>query len=268
MKKEFSHYDILRWEVFEKLFPQMLYDGGDEACTRFFNSVCEDGQELAYFIYKSLCSNDKVECPYKSEDFKTECLSRGNINMVKIQLPEHNPDISDILRVYVVYSGKTDDPSARLYFIVRRFVEGQVVVMYVSRQLETLRIEEITDHAGDMEYEYWRIAVSYTKIVCDMMAERELKERNWSRDWSTFDWEPVREKLRSGKQDIGITRDEFIEFMDWYALSSPKDYDRSAMFILLSELGVPDEKAQYLSEHLEEFQALLTKFESEEKGSE
>lgn len=256
MKKETDYHDRLRWELFEKLMPQMLYCGDDDERNKIFESLREDAQGLTYYIYQSVCGIDKEECRYKAEDFQAEVLSRGNIGMIKIRLPEHNPDVSDILRVYVVYSEKADELSSRLYFIVKRFVEGQVVIMYINSQLEALSVEEITDHAGNMEYEYWRIAVNYARIICDMFAEKELAERHWSRDWDTFDWESVREKLRNGGQDIGITRDEFMEFLDWYSLSSPADYGRSALFILLCEMGVPAEKAKQLSEHMEEFFSL------------
>ena len=46
-------------------------------------------------------------------------------------------------------------------------------------------------------------------------------ERKWMKDWENFDWEPVKEALDKKEKegikdmDIGITIDEFLDFMGW-----------------------------------------------------
>ncbi|MDE5909325.1 MAG: hypothetical protein K2H52_11380 [Lachnospiraceae bacterium] len=257
MEKEFDHYDVLKWELFEKLFPKMIYDGDEKSCTDFFNSLREEPQALTYAMFESMCSDDKAECPYKAEDFQAEVLSRGNIGMVKIQPPQGSQNVSSILRAYVVFSGKEGGIPVRLYFFVKRFIEGQVFIMYVNRQYEILKVEEITDYMDDIEREHYGIVKSYACIVYDMMAEQETAERQWSRDWSTFDWDSVRKSLGDRGTDIGLTRDECLEFLDWYALNNPGDYARKSVYIILREMGLNEKHAAYLSGHLDMLEALL-----------
>ncbi|MCM1217825.1 MAG: hypothetical protein NC548_25315 [Lachnospiraceae bacterium] len=100
------------------------------------------------------------------------------------------------------------------------------------------------------------------------MEDKEMEERNWSRDWNAFDWESVRARLEGGEQDIGMTEEEFHEFMDWYALSSPEDYGRAVLYILLVRQGIPEEKAEFLSGHMEELVAVWKQQESAQENSE
>lgn len=265
MEKNFDHYDLLRWELFERLFPKMLLHGSDEVRDDFFRRLRDDSQGLTFAMFESLCMEDKVDCPYKAEDFQTEVLSRGNIGMVKIQPPEPNPDISISLRAYVVYSEKADKLPGRLYFIIKRFKEGQVFLMYVNEE-EALKVEELTDHAGDMEFEYWRIAVSYARISCDRMMQEQAAGMEWSRDWKVFDWDDVEKRLDSGSHDIGITRDEWLEYMQWFSINDPEGFAGTVVCILLKEMGFSDKEALYYSEHADELAELLKKFKEQDRG--
>lgn len=260
MEKEFDHYEVLKWELFEKLFPKMIYYGGEGERDDFFRSLREDGQRLAFMMFEALCMEDKVDCPYKTEDFQAEAISRGNIGMVKIQPPECSPKSSGILRAYVAYSEKADAPQARLYFFIKRFAGGEAILMYADQKGEALKVEELTGHMGDIEYEYWRVAASYARIICDRVAKEQKTGKEWSRDWAAFDWEAVREKLDGGRHDIGITKDEWLEYMQWVSINDPAGYETTVMCIFLKEAGFSDKEAVYFSEHMDELAELFKKY--------
>lgn len=100
----------------------------------------------------------------------------------------------------------------------------------------------------------------------DEEAEHSTK---WSKDWKEFDWESVKEKLAIAENklaknegtkeelDIGITLDEFTEYLRWFAEDSPEEYDRLLLYIALKQKGVEDEQIDYWMAHLEELEQLL-----------
>lgn len=60
------------------------------------------------------------------------------------------------------------------------------------------------------------------------------KLEKWSRDWKHFDWRPVREnlkkaekKIRKGQEidfDIGISKEELIEYFIWLKETYPLEF--------------------------------------------
>lgn len=52
----------------------------------------------------------------------------------------------------------------------------------------------------------------------------------WSRDWSTFDWNEIERKMdaiQAGDADVflGITREEFQEYLSWLGIYDPELFD-------------------------------------------
>ncbi|MGN0315904.1 MAG: hypothetical protein ACI4EG_14090 [Fusicatenibacter sp.] len=66
----------------------------------------------------------------------------------------------------------------------------------------------------------------------------------WSRDWSTFDWEEIEQKMdaiQSGRTDVelGITREEFQEYLGWLNIHEPELFDT---FLALQQLKAAEEQ--------------------------
>lgn len=62
--------------------------------------------------------------------------------------------------------------------MIKRFRSGNVFNIYVTPEEENLLGEELTDHVGDMEYEYWKLARDYSKIVLqDIMLDRKPEKK-------------------------------------------------------------------------------------------
>lgn len=116
--------------------------------------------------------------PYEKEDFEVNVFERGGINFLQILFPSYNPNINDILRTYLLFSKLADGSYMIRYFVIKRFRSGNVFNIYVTPEEENLLGEELTDHVGDMEYEYWKLARDYSKIVLqDIMLDRKPEKK-------------------------------------------------------------------------------------------
>lgn len=84
--------------------------------------------------------------------------------------------------------------------------------------------------------------------------------RKWSRDWSEFDWEPVMAKLKEMKEkgadkadyDVGISREEFLEYLDWLNQTDEEGYYKAVLSIQLSEMGFDENQVETLVAHPDE----------------
>lgn len=69
-------------------------------------------------------------------------------------------------------------------------------------------------------------------------------EQKWSHNWKTFDWDAVKEKLDCFEStegayniDLGICREEFLEYLDWLSQNEPLELARLQLYRLLMEAG-------------------------------
>lgn len=110
-------------------------------------------------------------------DFEVNYFERGGINYVQIILPEIIPSkgANNILRAYVLYSGRDGKIDAYKYFLIKKFAEnGQLSIVNKDGPKDIgLLGHELTKHVGDMEYEYWALANDYA-----MLMVREFREEN------------------------------------------------------------------------------------------
>ena len=90
--------------------------------------------------------------------------------------------------------------------------------------------------------------------------------KNWSRDWAGFDWTQVVEKLEKmkGKErddkagyDVGISREEFLEYLEWLNRNDKEGYYRAVLSIQLSEIGLDDGQIETLVAHPDELIRIL-----------
>ena len=165
MGKGYCKYDCLRYELFETLLPEMLYRGTEKEKDEFFSSLKQDGKTLIHDMYKIMCEDDGMPYPYGKIEFGVEAFERGGVNILQILLPPYNPNISDILRAYILYMERGDGRGTKRYFVVKRFKDGNVSILYVNAEMEVLLGEDLTGHIGDMEYEYHKLVSDYAKIL-------------------------------------------------------------------------------------------------------
>ena len=165
MGKEYDGYDCLRFELFETLIPAMLYKGTEKDKNEFFGFLKQDGKAFIHDMYQTLCEEDGLPYPHEKAEFEAEVIERGGVNILQILLPPYNPNISDILRAYLLFAKHGDSIDTRRYFVIKRFKNGKIFILYANPQCEQLLEEELTEHTGDMEYEYWKLVRTYAKVI-------------------------------------------------------------------------------------------------------
>ena len=101
-------------------------------------------------------------------------------------------------------------------------------------------------------------------------------ERKWMKDWENFDWEPVKEALDKKEKegikdmDVGITIDEFLDFMGWLLVHDKAMFSKLMLSMQLVEMGLSMEQALYVArnEELQEEILVLLENKLREMGKE
>lgn len=99
----------------------------------------------------------------------------------------------------------------------------------------------------------------------------------WSRDWENFNWEAVREKIERAEEelkqgvgnkeeyDIGITAEQFVEFLQWFQENAPEEYNRFVVYMILREKGLEEQEITFCLSHPEELKQALELLQRENK---
>lgn len=266
----------------------MLYEGTEEQKGEFFRLLIHDGKNVIHNMYNVLCTDDKLPYPYEKEDFEVNMLGRGGIRILQIVLPPYNPNISDILRAYLLFTRLQNGSYIKRYFVIKRFKEGNVFNLCITPEMEKLLGEELTEHVGDMEYEYWKLVRDYSRVIFrDNQSKKKQgkiqQEGNekaesgedgsdtekWSMDWRNFDWEAVMKKLQIAEKelarnggdkklyDIGVTQEQFQEYFRWLHENMPEEYGMFMLYVLLREKGAEEEDIEFCLSHPEELMQAL-----------
>ena len=178
MEKEYDRYDCLRYELFETLLPEMLYKGTEKEKDKFGELLKQNGKTFIHDVYQTLCEDDGLPYPYENSDFEVGIFERGGVNILQILLPPYNPNINDILRAYLLFTKSDDSKDTRRYFVIKRFKDGKIFILYANPECEKLLGEELTEHIGDMEYEYWRLVRSFGETILLDMRENKGNSAN------------------------------------------------------------------------------------------
>lgn len=127
-------------------------------------------ENVAYELFKRMCKEDGVECPYDENDFYIEKVTLAGLHFVCISIPESSPCVSYALRVYFVTVCERENPEKKhtRYFYIKKFREIEKVhVMYVSPKEELILGTELTDRADDRAYERCAIAKHFMRVLID-----------------------------------------------------------------------------------------------------
>lgn len=246
MEMDCNYEDLIRWELFEKLLPQMLYTGQEDKRDAVFRYLKNEGQSFVFSMFLDLCREDMRPCPYSEKEFKSKNISRGTVEMIQVELPPYNSGISDILRVYVLYPKTSSHISDKLYFIIKRFMTGEAIVLYAPAAGDPVEVADLSGHLDDMEFEYKALEASYARIRKDI----EISKDKWSRNWGSFDWEDLRRRIDEG-QDLGLSQEECLELFSWISKEDKKLYSDIVCSLLLQKRGIPKDIANFCAEHPE-----------------
>lgn len=268
MEQDSTYYSYLRSNFFEKLIPRIVYYGSERERYRFFQQLRDNGRNFIYYLFNMVYADEIPSYPYEKDNFILDVIQRDNVLIIQLFLPAYNPNADDILRTYLVFDKNNNDILSKKYFVTKRFSNGQNFIIYITPQLKELTLEELTIYEGNMEYEYQILINNYYKILeeeTSVVSQKKRKtdnnqivsdnEQEWSRDWSNFNLKETVAKLDKaemqskqkgiplGTIDIGITQEEFLEYLHWIYNNDSKDLLRLSLYVLLKEAGATHEKA-------------------------
>lgn len=69
------------------------------------------------------------------------------------------------------------------------------------------------------------------------------------KNWESFNWQPVLQKLRAGDEEIGLSEGEFLEFLDWLSRNKTDLFEQFILCLALTETGLSKEEALFWSVH-------------------
>lgn len=89
-------------------------------------------------------------------------------------------------------------------------------------------------------------------------------KREWSRDWTQFDWSQVKRKLEAMQEGdekaghgVGITREEFLEYLNWLRQNDNDGYYKAVLSMQLAEIGLNDSQIETLVSHPDELKKIV-----------
>ena len=176
---DYNKYDLLKYELFEQLLPSLLYSLDEEKYKMFMEDLTSETVNLVYQLFTKLCKEDKVECPYKKEDFAIDIVDEAGLEFVIVSIPAWSPQINSVLRIYIITARERENPDKKhtRYFYIKKFADkGMVHVMYVSPSDELLLGDEVTNHVGDMAYERRTVARNLMVVLIDELHLRKGAE--------------------------------------------------------------------------------------------
>lgn len=118
---------------------------------------------------------------------------------------------------------------------VMDIVEAQTDYQSITENVSDEEISGVFDAVTDMVFGNQSIDIG-TGVNAQL--------KTWSRDWDQFDWESVERKLQQNPEimygnsvdfsaSIGLSREEFLEFLEWFSMKHPEG---SAYYMIAATL--------------------------------
>lgn len=140
MEQDSTNYSYLRSNFFEKQIPPMIYCGSEKERRHFFYQLRDNGRDFIYFLFNMIYADKIPSYSYEKNNFMLDVIHKDDVFMIQILLPAYNPNTDDILRTYLIFDKHNDDIAAKKYFIIKRFSNGQIFIIYISPQLKGLTL--------------------------------------------------------------------------------------------------------------------------------
>lgn len=174
----YDHGDLLKAEMFEHLFPGLFYHGTKKDQLITIDEMTKTGKQLLEYLFRKMCDEDGKTYPYPDDYFDVETFERGGMSFIQIHAPLRNPSVSEIYRVYIVYTRNrsTQELVYWRYFFVKKFWDTQLSFpFYIDPEMNILIGDEVPDNQNDFDHEIWQISHTYLHVIASEFAD-ENKE--------------------------------------------------------------------------------------------
>lgn len=158
--------DLLKVEMFEHLFPGLFYHGTQKEQLDTIDVMLKDGNNFIKYIYHKICAEDGIEYPYTDDDFKVDTFERGGIYFIRLHVPGRNPDITEVHRVYILYTKLRDTQEIVYwrYFTIKKFWDSkETFLFYIDPEMNILIGDEVPD--DDLNKEVNIVAHTYLHMI-------------------------------------------------------------------------------------------------------
>lgn len=258
MKQNSNIVDNIRCYYFENILPHMIYSGNLLEQKSFLDKLRFNGEDFINFTYNFLCQ-DIMYLPLNIEyKFKVNIIKKSIFNLIQIVLPPHNPKIDDVLRAYLVFY-HCNYTLIEKYFLIKQSSKGKKYIIYINPKIEGFIMEELCTLNDDMDFEYHKLIINCFEIITSDTLSNTAKEnpntQNWSKDWKNFDWSEIERNIDKMTErinrhdskldifDVGITQEEFTEYLKWLSINNPTEHFKIMLYISLRNAGVSPDKA-------------------------
>lgn len=87
----------------------------------------------------------------------------------------------------------------------------------------------------------------------------------WSRDWKNFKWDEVKKRLDNvekeeagnGEYDVGRTKKELLEYLDWLCKNAPEEYFKVVFGLQMMEGGLSENDVAVCMAHMEDIKKAM-----------
>lgn len=175
--EKYNKYDLLKYELFEQLLPRLLYTLSEEQKKVFLEEIEAEAGNMVYELFKRLCDEDGIDCPYCEDDFPAEAVHEGGLSFISVAIPESEFQVNQVLRVYFLtaHERQNHEKQHTRYFYIKKFIDkGMVHVMYISPKEEPMLGDELTNHMDDRAYERRALARNFMIILMDEFHPEEI----------------------------------------------------------------------------------------------
>lgn len=165
---EFDKYDMLQYELFEQLIPELLYHAEKEIRKLLLENLQSEYPGSVYDLFEKLCEDDQINCPYSESDFAVKYFEVGGIEFVEIAVPGTTNQINHCIRAYVLSAHERENPDEKhvRYFIIKKFRGNEgIYAMYVSPDGELQLGSDLTGRLEDRDYEYRAVGRDFIMVL-------------------------------------------------------------------------------------------------------
>ena len=183
MNRMYTDYDRLRIELFEMLFPRVLYGGTEEEQNAMFHALCEDGNNLVHDLYATMCVQEDYTLT-GAEKYAAEIQALSGITQLGFDNTRYAEEESfaeffdvskeEIIEFYkrkalynkyfLAMSGQTQDIFNDLMSEYQKFTERQKAQEKIQSYWENISVlnSNVSKYFQEHRYEY---ATNYIEVI-------------------------------------------------------------------------------------------------------
>lgn len=155
--------ECIKYEFIHEIMPNLLYSGTYEEDEMLLQGLhIYRGRQLCT-LFQEICTMESVENPYQPQAFQVECYVSGPLHFIQMDFPYDDLKINNTIRAYIVYTSLGYAIDLKKYFIIRRFKDGLVHLLFIDEDGKQLLGAEVVPAEG-VEKEHALLLQTYRRL--------------------------------------------------------------------------------------------------------